>query len=203
MRPSAALAAILLLAACTSTANPTPASSSGPSATPGTPAPTAALTPTPAEPVEGLGGFVCQFPYAVDGSVGRAQITDVRGAAHAGFDRIVFQFAGGPPAAIPEFEIRVGTPPFTLDPSGLPLSVSGSDFLVIVLRGGTMVDESGQPTYSGPTDFTPGLPVLQELANAGDFEALSTWIAGLTGPACVRATALANPSRLVIDLEAQ
>jgi hypothetical protein len=197
-----------LLVACTATATPTPTPTSqptsGPTATPSpgaTPPPTPG--PTPVEPTDGLGPFICQYPYAVDGSVERAQITDVRGGAHAGYDRIVFQFAGGPPAAVPTVEIRVGTPPFTQDPSGLPLSVSGSSFLIIVLRGGTGLDPDGVQTYSGETDFPTGFPVLQHLVQAGDFEALSEWVAGLTGPACIRMTVLANPSRLVIDLAAQ
>lgn len=205
------LLASLLLVACTATATPTPTPTpttgptQGPTTTPGapTPTPTIAPTPTPAEPTDGLAEFICQYPFALEGTVDRAQITDVRGGAHAGYDRIVFQFAEGPPAAVPRVEIRVGTPPFTYDPSGLPLSVSGSSFLIIVLRLGTGLDPNGVQTYTGETDFPTGFPVLQHLVQAGDFEALSEWVAGLTGPACIRVTVLANPSRLVIDLAAQ
>jgi hypothetical protein len=126
----------------------------------------------------------------------RAQIDDVRVGSHKGYDRIVFQFEKG----IPDMDVRVGTPPFTHDPSGLPLEVDGNDFLVFILRGGTGLAPDGRVTYDGRTDFTPDYPILTQFVQAGDFEAQSEWVAGLTGPACMRVFTLKDPARLVIDL---
>ena len=151
---------------------------------------------------------MCSFPYAVDGNAERAQISDVRVGAHEGYDRIVFEFEKG----IPALDVKVGKPPFTKDPSGLPLEVAGDVFLVFTLRGGTAVTPNGRVTYDGPTDFTPGFtpdhPPLVQFVQAGDFEAQSEWVAGLTKPVgmtepdCIRVFALSDPDRLVIDLAA-
>jgi hypothetical protein len=196
MRRLLAVSIVLIVAGCTA------ASSASPPAA--TPTPSAGQTATSSEPTDGLGPFSCTFPQSLNGATDRAQISGLRGGAHAGYDRIVFEFSGsGAAGAIPAIELRVGTPPFTADPSGLPINVRGVSFLILALHGASMVDPDGNPTYTGTTDFKPGLPVLQELAMAGDFEAVSTWIAGLTGPACARVTVVGGPNRLVIDLAAQ
>lgn len=210
----------LTLAACTTAGSPSPSGSAAPTAatptrTP-TAAPTAAVEPTaaptttptaaptkvptsPPEPTADLGDFICTYPYAVDGTRERAQIDDVRVGSHKGYDRIVFQFERGYSA----LDVKVGKPPFTKDPSGLPLTVAGNDFLIFILRGGTGLDENMVPTYTGPTDFTPDYPLLVQFVRAGDFEAQSEWVAGLTGPACIRVFSLTGPDRLVIDLKAE
>jgi hypothetical protein len=213
MKRLAATALVFVLAACTSSASPSPSVSVGPTASP-TQAPTTAPTtaptavpttaptkrPTaPPEPTADLGSFVCSYPYAVDGDAERAQIDDVRVGSHKGYDRIVFEFQHG----IPAMDVKIGKPPFTKDPSGLPLKVAGNDFLVFILRGGTAVTPDGTLTYDGPTDFTPDYPLLVEFSQAGDFEAQSEWVAGLTGPACIRVFTLSGPDRLVIDLAAK
>ena len=219
-RISAALL-VLVLAACTATTSPSASGSPLPTTsaptiptttpTTATPAPTPPPTTapsTPPEPTAGLGDFMCDFPYAVDGNAERAQISDVRVGAHQGYDRIVFEFEKG----IPALDVKVGKPPFTKDPSGLPLEVAGDVFLVFTLRGGTAVTPTGRVTYDGPTDFTPGFtpdhPPLVQFVQAGDFEAQSEWVAGLTKPVgmtepdCIRVFALSDPDRLVIDLAA-
>ncbi|MET1232886.1 MAG: hypothetical protein ABWY52_08570 [Candidatus Limnocylindrales bacterium] len=209
MKRIAAALLVLVLAACTASDSPSPSESVMPSAssssTPPTQAtPTAASTPAsttaaPPEPTADLGEFICRYPYAVDGNVSRAQIDAVRVGTHSGYDRIVFGFEDG----IPALDVNVGAPPLTYDPSGLPMEVAGNDFLIFILRGGTGVGPSGRVTYDGPTDFTPDHPVLVQFVQAGDFEAQSEWVAGLTGPACIRVFALSDPDRLVIDLAAQ
>ena len=210
---------VLILVACNASASPSPSAptasrTEAPTASPTAKAPTLAPTmkptsgpstaptqaPTaPPEPTADLGDFICTYPYAVDGNAGRAQIDDVRVGSHKGYDRIVFQFEEG----IPAMDVNVGQPPFTKDPSGLPMTVAGTDFLVFLLRGGTGLDENFDRTYTGPTAFTPDYPVLVQFVQAGDFEAQSEWVAGLTGPACIRVFALSGPDRLTIDLAAQ
>ena len=204
---------VLILVACNASASPSPSASLAPTASP-TQAPTTAPTmrptsgpsreptqaPTaPPESTADQGDFICAYPYAVNGDAGRAQIDDVHVGSHKGYDRIVFQFEKG----IPAMDVNVGQPPFTKDPSGLPMTVAGTDFLVFVLRGGTGLDENFDRTYTGSTAFTPDYPVLVQFVQAGDFEAQSEWVAGLSGPACIRVFALSGPDRLTIDLAAQ
>ena len=64
-----------------------------------------------------------------------------------------------------------------------------------------LVSPDGVETYTGPTDFTPDFPKLEELALAGDFEAVSSWYIGMSETSCVRVLTLQGPSRLVIDIE--
>jgi hypothetical protein len=149
------------------------------------------------EPSDGLGEFACSFPQAGAGTVARAQITNVRVGTHAGFDRAVFVFDNG----IPEFTLDRETQPLLKDPSGLPLDVQGGAFWRLVMQGGTKLSPNGAETYDGKTDFKPGFPQLTELIEGGDFEAVSTWYVGLESASCVRVLTLADPSRLVIDVE--
>lgn len=218
------LALVWLVVACgPAAASPSPASA-GPSERPSAPASTvsAGVSPMPPtqsasaspssaapssppaspEPTDPLGGFECDLPERLAATTDRAQIVDVRVGRHgpddAGYDRVVFEFEG---AGIPEFRMRRGQPPFTFDPSGLPMTVRGRAFLVIVMHGGTRITPEGEETYTGPTTFVPGFPRLRQLRQAGDFEAVSEWVVGMTGPACHRLFVLRDPTRIVLDLQ--
>jgi len=127
----------------------------------------------------------------------RAQITDIRVGTHGGYDRVVFEFAAGTPQTVVEGVL----PPFFQDPSGLPLEVAGSAFLKVTMTGASSVSPDGVVTYDGPTDFEPGFEQLVQLIQGGDFEAVSTWYLGLDGGGCIRVLTLADPGRLVIDIE--
>lgn len=200
--PSSGASQTASAAASASEATPSVSPPSSPTASPSAgPASAPPATPAP-EPTAQLAQFDCDLPESLPATVDRAQIVDVRVGSHgsgsSGYDRIVFQFQG---SGIPEVTLRAGTPPFTKDPSGLPLSVRGNSFLVLVLHGGTAVTPDGQMTYSGSTDFRPGFPALTEFTQAGDFEAVSEWVAGLTGPSCHRLFVLKSPTRLVLDVQ--
>ena len=127
----------------------------------------------------------------------RAQITDVRLATYAGYDRVVFEFASG----IPQTVIEGVLPPFYRDPSGLPLDVAGTAFLKMTMNGASKVTPAGGITYKGPTDFEPRFDQLRQLVESGDSEAVSTWYLGLDPGGCIRVLTLAAPSRLVIDIK--
>jgi hypothetical protein len=138
---------------------------------------------------------------AKGGVQSHAQIVDVRVGSHDGVDRIVFEFANqAGPAGVPSYEIARAARPFYQDASGLPLTVAGDPVLSIRMQGATKAGPDYQVVYKGSRDFVPGFPILRQHKEGGDFEALSTWYAGLNGDACVRAYTLSNPLRLVIDL---
>jgi hypothetical protein len=197
-----ALVVLFTLAACTSGSSPSasggsPTSMPSDSASVEPSAPASGGASESAEPSDGLGPFACNLPIDGVGSTDRAQITDVRVGEHDGYDRIAFEFASG----IPPFRIEVGTPPFTRDASGLPLDVAGEYFWIIRLNGGTKVTPDGGITYDGDLEFSPGFTKLVHLIEGGDFEAVSTWHVGMSSESCIRVLPIADPSRLVIDIE--
>jgi len=120
-------------------------------------------------------------------------IADITTQTYAAYDAVIFDFDRG----IPDYEVKVASPPFTADPSGRPLNVQGNAFVAITFKGASIMDEEFQPVYEGPTDIKPGLPRVQELILAGDFEAVSSWIVGLAAPPCLAVQAF-NGDRIVI-----
>ncbi|MCA1569186.1 MAG: hypothetical protein LC798_02470 [Chloroflexi bacterium] len=184
-----------------STTAPTTPSTSLPDASgPGHGSPTAPAAAT-IEPVPSaaLGAFSCDLPVVEDATVALANITDLRVGTHAGYDRVVFEFADG----LPEITLDRAAPPFNHDASGLPIQVDGSSFLRLTMRGGTKQTAGGTSSYSGPTDLDPAFAALVDVVEGGDFEAQSTWYLGLSKEACVRVLSLTDDGapRLVIDLE--
>jgi hypothetical protein len=81
------------------------------------------------------------------------------------------------------------------------MEVDGASFLRLTMRGGTKQTDAGTSSYEGPTDVSVSHPSLVHLVEGGDFERQSTWYLGLIGDACVRVLLLADPARLVIDVE--
>lgn len=202
---------VLILSGCiwqtssaSPTAQPSPASQAPVSQAPVSQAPVSQAPPASggapsAAPSPTLTPPTCDLPIHLDATVAIANITDVRVATHDDYDRVVFEFSGG----LPEIFIERASPPFTQDASGLPISVEGTSFLRITLRGGTKVTSSGEASYTGPLEFRPGYPALVHLIEGGDFEAQSTWYAGLASEACLRVMTLpaeGGKMRLVIDI---
>lgn len=155
--------------------------------------------PTVSQPTN-LGPFACQDAAGGADSGMPMQLTAVR-VAHqsAGYDRIVFEFAAPPggTAHLPTYTVsRQASSNFVKDPSGLPVTLQGSNGLRIVFHGA-----SGAGSYSESRDLTPDLPVIKEVEQLGDFEAVLSWGAGLSRPSCIRTLELSNPTRLVIDVQ--
>lgn len=148
--------------------------------------------------------FDCDvLPIEAGGEATHAPIVDVRIGEHADFDRIVFEFdpGSGDSGALPEWLLReeTGTP---REPgSGDPIDVAGERVLHLTLLGGTKLTAEFEITYEGPTEFRPRSPQLVEFIEAGDFEAVSDWYAGINAEPCLRAFGLEGPPRLVIDLQ--
>jgi len=170
-------------------------------ATSGSASTTAAPTPLPTVSPSGadLGPFSCLDTSGGADSGLAVQLTAVRVAHQPGFDRVVFEFApqAGGTAHLPAYTVsRQASAKFVKDPSGMPVTMRGSAGLRIVFHGA-----SGASSYNGSRDLTPGLPVVQEVEQLGDFEAVLSWGAGLSRSSCLRTLELANPTRLVIDVQ--
>jgi hypothetical protein len=161
---------------------------------------TAAPTPLPTAPAAtDLGPFTCQDRSGGTSGSPAMQLTDVRVAHQTGFDRIVFEFA--PPAGaaprVPAYTLsRQASAHFVKDASGQPVTMRGSDGLRVVFQQAT-----GAGTYNKSRDLIPNLPVVQEVEQLGDFEAVLSWGAGLSRPSCIRTLELSNPTRLVVDVQ--
>lgn len=125
-----------------------------------------------------------------------ARLTAVRAAAHPGYDRLVFEFAG----PLPAVHSVTWVSRVTKDPSGLPVTLGGRALLHVVFDAATAHTGTGAPTYAGtlPTSFD--LPILRSVKQAGDFENVLSFGVGLWQKSHYHAFTLTGPSRLVIDL---
>ena len=198
MSPSRARRRFALLGATLLVAS---ACSAGPSLAPSTPTPSASASPTAASasatPSETgpVGPLPSGCPDKAEGvaTTPRVTISDITTQTFEAYDALIFDFDHG----VPQYDIRVATPPFTKDPSGQPLEVQGKAFVAVTFRGASIVDEENQPLYEGTTDLRPGLPRIQEVILGGDFEAVSNWVVGLAAPVCLAVQAF-NGNRVVI-----
>jgi len=209
-RPGAICAVLLLLlASCGPGATPAPSgpgpSSAAPTTSPGAPASTApsispsapvtsgspsapAPTPPPSAPP-----IACStLPFARASAAVAVGLTDVRVGSHAGYDRIVVEFAG---TRLPAVRVEVVEPPFKLDPSDLPVTIGGSAFIQVKLTGVAV-----ETVPAAAQDILAAAPVLVELRQTAGYEGDATWIAGLRGPSCARISFLTGPTRLVVDV---
>lgn len=175
-------AGALVLAACqpSASASPQPSASPSPSAEP-----SAAATGSASAPPSQV---ACRLPITGEATIERAQITGVTVTEAADADAVLFSFAEG----LPEYIVDVATPPFLADPSGLEMTVNGTSFVQVVMQGASRVDPDGVPTYSGASEFEPAYTVVQHVVQQGDFEAVASWIIGLSGEVCPTVTTTDN-----------
>ena len=123
-----------------------------------------------------------------------AYIDGVRTGTHAGYDRITIEFSNSTPGKVVLTTQNSAT--FTQGASGQSVTLAGSAGLLVVVHG---ADE--HTAYNGATDFKTGYPVLLEARQMEDFEGTVQWGLGLSKSACYRAFFLANPTRLVVDIQ--
>jgi hypothetical protein len=127
-------------------------------------------------------------------------LTDVRAAAHDGYDRLVFQFRNG----LPGYDVRYVERPVVADGSGDEVEVDGGPVLLIRMEPALDADltqESAPQTYNGPQRFTPTTTAVAELVRTGGFEAVLTWAAGVDEKRPFLVSTLDSPARLVIDVK--
>jgi hypothetical protein len=162
-----------------------------PKIVPGTgPSPTASASPTPTVP------FVCtaSAPITATGAPAVVFIDTLQANTHSGYDQLTIGFQNGQPASI-ELRPQSGTS-FTLGASGQTVALAGKSGLLVVIHGADL-----HSSYSGSTDLKPGYPGLVEVRQIEDFEGVVQLGLGVTGEACYRTAILANPDRLVIDIQ--
>ena len=120
----------------------------------------------------------------------------IRAAHHAEatphYDRVVFEFSGPIPLLRIEYVKQL-----IADGSGFPISLAGRAILCVQFTPAYAHNDQGQTT--APMNMKPKLPIVKEIASAGDFEAVVTYGIGLGKKTETRILTLAEANRLVID----
>lgn len=122
--------------------------------------------------------------------------TGLRAAAHAGFDRVVFEFEGG----VPGYHLEYVDRPVRDCGAGEPRPIAGDAWLEVRMSPANAHTEEGKPTIA-EREITPGLPNVREIERTCDFEAVVTWVVGVGSPNRYRVFELHDPPRLVVDID--
>ena len=156
------------------------------------PAPTPSADVIPPKTVWTCSSSSTTFDYP--SSAPPSEIDAVRTGTHTGYDRITIEFKTfhvNDYSVVPQSNAN-----FTMGASGQPVTLRGNDGLLMTIHGA-----DAHTAYTGPTDFKTNYAVLLEARQVQDFEGTVQWALGLSKAACYRTYFLANPSRLVIDVQ--
>jgi hypothetical protein len=118
-------------------------------------------------------------------------MTSARIGGHVGYDRFVIQFA----SAVPQFTVQPQGSASFVD-GGSSVTLEGSAGLLVTLQ-----DTAPAGSYGAPSDFRPGYLALLEARLLSGSPGLVQWGIGMARQSCFRAWTLADPSRLVIDIQ--
>jgi hypothetical protein len=203
LRARAALAAVCVAAVAVGCADRT--APDGPDSTVAGPAPTTATpaatsTPTTTIPPAAQAGWPTtprERPWPQHGEGG--QLVAVRTGQHPGFERVVFEFRGGPIG----YHIRY-VPEVTWGESDKVVRLPGRAFLQVSFLGARAhrLDDPNVRTYDGPEPLTPRYPVMQQVTLASDWEGELRFGIGLARKAGFRVLRLSDPTRVAVDFAA-
>lgn len=163
--------------------------------------PSTIVTTTTTEACAPFGGTAevrVKFPDFLSPLIGK----DIRTGMETCLERIVIelQTSSIPTASgFPGYSVRYATGPVKESPSDLPVTISGSDVLLVSL--GSWMNFQGTGGYNGPSQIFPNnTDHIQELRLIENFEGMTTWAIGLDDELPFRVLELSNPPRLVIEL---
>ncbi len=187
------------LATAVTTASTVGSSTARPSQT-ATPTATTGITPnvqpTPRDdqipPFQPVSGVVKKDPVP---NATQALLQDVRVGKNAGYDRVVFEFAG---TTLPGYEVRYIQTARDCAP-GSPVTTSGPAQLQITLRPAAAHDTNGKATFT-PKVAPAGFDSIKEAKVTCDFEGVVGWVVG-TVEKPFRVIELLNPPRIAIDVQ--
>jgi hypothetical protein len=158
-------------------------------------------TSTPSEPgvttttvAAGYGTSTVSVPGTKKGL-----LTAIRAAHHDGFDRVVFEFE----TVVPGYRVGYIDKPVTQDGSGAPVALAGDSALQVRMEPASGVDlDAAAPrqTYTGPDRLEPSTSTVVDIARAGDFEAVLTWVIGTKAKPGFTVDTGSNPPTLIIDI---
>jgi hypothetical protein len=216
MRPSHALVAALLVAGAVAgcarsqagqppaaVAAPTTAGPATTPAAPATPATPAAPRPAPQDPVCAGASAWGTGPKQVDALPITPEIYNVRAAAHAACDRLVFDVNGlGRVGYLARY-----LPVVHADPSDRPVRVAGGAALQVTIQAPDW-SESGHQPWRTPWQvgqrLAGGAGSLREVRFAGSFEHVTTFAVGVRSQRPFRVLVLPDPAnhvtRIAVDV---
>jgi hypothetical protein len=143
----------------------------------------------------GQAAFTCgSSKLTATQSPATAFVDAIRTGSHAGYDRVTVEFKNGRPVSV-ELRPQSGTT-FRQAPSGKPDTLAGTNGVLVIVRG-----SDAHTAYAGLRDIKTKFPGLLEVRVIEDFEGQVSLGLGVSGKACYRASFLANPMRLVIDIQ--
>ncbi|HET7017179.1 MAG TPA: hypothetical protein VFI65_24865 [Streptosporangiaceae bacterium] len=116
------------------------------------------------------------------------KLTSIHAAHHRGFDRLVFQFAGGLPGTRTVKYVQK----VIADGSGKVVPVAGAARLAVVF--------SPAAVGRGLNELGFALPGLLQAVQSGNFEGVVSYGVGVAKKEPVHLSTLANPARFVIDI---
>jgi hypothetical protein len=163
---------------------------------------TSSLRPPRSSPTDAqLEGSSCEEQIGGDNRQ-VPDFVDVEVASEGGVDRATFRFELNEEGVETPPSYRVTLVPeeqLISDPQGERVEIRGTDFVVVSFQAFSVELSGEEPVilYEGPKEFDPDFPVLLEMKELGDFEALVTWGMGLARRSCPRVTASAT--ELVVE----
>jgi hypothetical protein len=203
LRVRAALAAVFVAAVAVGCADRT--APDGPDGTVADPAPTTATpaatsAPTTTIPPAVRAGWPTtprERPWPQRGEGG--ELVAVRTGQHPGFERVVFEFRGGPIG----YHIRY-VPEVTWGESDEVVRLPGRAFLQVSFQYARahQRDDPNVTTYGGPPTLTPRYPVMRQVTLASDWEGELRFGIGLARKAGFRVLHLSDPTRVALDFAA-
>jgi hypothetical protein len=139
------------------------------------------------------------------GSANLTFLTSLEVESQKCLDRLVFAFRPDSPNP-PAFRVSYQPASTALveDGSGNPISSTGSAYLVVRLEPAATAEASGESldfTYTGPRRLAPtGTRFVRDVVKSGDFEAVLTWVVGLTEEQPFSVSTSMSPPRVVVDV---
>ena len=156
-----------------------------------------ATAPTPAPDAAPMPDWTAGRTGVRRRSAGIATVRQVRAAPNQGFDRFVVVFGADP---VPGYRVEYVDKPVRQCGSGDATQVAGDGWLAITLHNARAHTDQGRATVQ-QRERALSLPVLREWEFTCDFEAEVQIVLGVASPNRYRVLELANPSRLVIDIQ--
>jgi len=154
----------------------------------------AAVATTPQD--TGFAGTTAPIDRMGGRRTGRPMLHAVEAGPGQGYDRVVFTFTLD---SLPGYHVEYARGPVRRCGSGDPVSVAGSERLVVRFAPAQAHDEQGHPLLAD-RERVPGLPAVKELKLVCDFEGEVAWVLGVAAVAPYRVSELARPARLVLDV---
>ena len=192
------LAALTLLAGCAGEQPSDTASSTGGAVSSSS---SPASSSPPAEPEDPSSG--ADFPgdtepdTAEPSQDARLTVSAVRLAAHAGFDRVVFELGG---AGMPGWDVRY-VEEATQDGSGALVPVAGEAVLQVRISGAGYPFDTGVEEYAAEAPLTAaGTGSVTEVVFAATYEGVTSAFVGTQDARPFRAYLLQDPTRLVVEV---